>query len=738
PEITWNDSCAQSGLKGCTSVATNGQDLAAGSGGPSTCGVLTGTDPNATCVKGYAKPAWQTGSGVPQDGVRDTPDVSLFAADGLNGSFYVVCQADANQNANSSCDLNAPYQDFQGVGGTSASTQVFAGIMALVNQKTAQRQGNANYALYKLAAQTGASCASDPAAVGKASCIFYDVVNGNNSVACQDGTPNCSNAKTGGFGILVSPASPSTPAWTTNPGYDLATGLGTVNAANLVNHWNSVSFTPSTTTITDLSPTTITHGQPVNVTIQVTSKSGTPTGAVSLLGGPNKSPMGIADFALSNGTASGATSLLPGGTYTVTAHYAGDGNFGASDSTPPIQVTVSPETSKTQLGIVSFDLNGNVTSNNATLLAYGSPYVLRVNVTNAAGSPCAPNQLPVFGCPTGAVTVTDNSKPLDLGNYNLNSLGYLEDQLIQLLPGSHSLTASYAGDNSFTASTSSPDPVTVARASTGMSASANPPSVEAGDPVALTATVLTSSNGAAPTGAVKFLNGSTPISGAATYTPAAGSASAPAQLQATLSTVLPATASITAKYTGDSNYTSSVSTPLTVTVIPGFNLAANPTSISISAPGQSGTSALTVTYGGGFTGTVAFSCMIPTTMKQARCSFNPSSVSASGNATMTVTTTAPSTGVSLFEPSNWFLASGGTILVCLFLLGITARRWRFSWAFAALCVVLVAAAFTACGSSGSSGVPTSNPGTPPGTYTVAVTAMSGTVSHNANVAVTVK
>ncbi|MGH9434201.1 MAG: S53 family peptidase, partial [Terriglobia bacterium] len=50
PEITCNDSCAQSGLKGCTSVATNGQDLAAGSGGPSTCGVLTGTDPNATCV----------------------------------------------------------------------------------------------------------------------------------------------------------------------------------------------------------------------------------------------------------------------------------------------------------------------------------------------------------------------------------------------------------------------------------------------------------------------------------------------------------------------------------------------------------------------------------------------------------------------------------------------------------------------------------------------------------------
>jgi len=203
----------------------------------------------------------------------------------------MFCQADANTGSNtSSCDLNAPYQDIQGVGGTSVSVQAFAGIMALVNQKTGERQGNANYVFYKLAAQSGASCTSNSAAVSNSSCIFYDVTKGNISVACAGGSPNCSNASTASnqYGILVDPKNTRSPAWTTTAGYDLATGLGSVNVTNLVNKWSSVSFAPTTTTLTSLSPTTITHGQSVNVTIGVTSKSGTPTGDVSLIGGPSK------------------------------------------------------------------------------------------------------------------------------------------------------------------------------------------------------------------------------------------------------------------------------------------------------------------------------------------------------------------------------------------------------------------------------------------------------------------
>ena len=233
PETTWNNSCAAGGsLTGCVTVASDGSDLAAGGGGPSAV---------------YAKPAWQTGTGVPNDGARDLPDVSLFAGNGKNGNLYVVCQADANTGGNtSSCDLNSPYLDFQGVGGTSVSAQAFAGIMALVDQKTGGRQGNANNALYELAALNGASCTSDPAAIGNSSCIYYDTVTGNNSVACVGGSPNCSNTSTAfnQFGILVNPANTSLPAWITTAGYDLATGLGSVNVANLVNNFSPFRQVP--------------------------------------------------------------------------------------------------------------------------------------------------------------------------------------------------------------------------------------------------------------------------------------------------------------------------------------------------------------------------------------------------------------------------------------------------------------------------------------------------------------
>ena len=56
----------------------------------------TGTYPNFTCSGGYSKPSWQSGPGVPNDSARDIPDLSLFAGNGLNDSFYVICQMDAN------------------------------------------------------------------------------------------------------------------------------------------------------------------------------------------------------------------------------------------------------------------------------------------------------------------------------------------------------------------------------------------------------------------------------------------------------------------------------------------------------------------------------------------------------------------------------------------------------------------------------------------------------------------
>ncbi len=90
PETTWNDSCAQNGGTGCGSVHSNGRDLIAGSGGQSNCSTLNSAD--TACTAGYAKPGWQSGTGVPKDGVRDIPDVSLFASNGANNSFTLCAK----------------------------------------------------------------------------------------------------------------------------------------------------------------------------------------------------------------------------------------------------------------------------------------------------------------------------------------------------------------------------------------------------------------------------------------------------------------------------------------------------------------------------------------------------------------------------------------------------------------------------------------------------------------------
>ena len=212
PESTWNDSCALAGTSGCTAAIINGNassdiDLVAASGGPSAV---------------YApKPSWQSGiTGMPNDNRRDTPDISLFASNGNNDSFYIVCQKDFTGSA---CDLSSG--SFTGVGGTSASVQAFAGVMALINQSQATvsnpapRQGNANYILYKLYKQHSLGsgiCTSNSAAVSASGCIFYDVISGNISVACQGGTLNCSNTSTAAnqFGVI---SSAGAPAWKKHP-----------------------------------------------------------------------------------------------------------------------------------------------------------------------------------------------------------------------------------------------------------------------------------------------------------------------------------------------------------------------------------------------------------------------------------------------------------------------------------------------------------------------------------------
>jgi hypothetical protein len=753
PEITWNDSCAQVG----DSVPCDSQEelVDAGGGGPSSCATIDASGANAACTGGgYAKPDWQTGAGVPSDSVRDVPDVSLFSGDGRNESFYLFCEADANLDDSSNCNL-ANDSEFEGAGGTSFAAQAFGAIMALVDQKTGARQGNPNYVLYTLAAQPGASCQSTPSGVQNTSCVFYDVINGNNSLPC--GISDCgTTTSTGGTYVLIAPGSdPPVPAWNAGPGYDLATGLGSVNATNLIDKWGSVSFTPSTTQLTIL-PTTLAHGTAVTVNAQVTAQGGTPTGSVALLAAPNGSNLGVASFALTDGSASGTTQALPGGTYNVTAHYPGNGTYGASNSNP-VQVTVSKESSVTSLGVVSFDwLSGAVTSTNATTFPYGSSYILRVSVGNSGGNACAATQVPGTGCPSGTVNLTDNGAPLNSSVSSLNSLGIMEDDLIQLSAGVHTLSASYLGDNSFNPSNSAPDVVTVTQAGTmTILAGGINSTVPWGTTVTLTATVSAlQSNGAAPSGTVQFLsspslNSWIPISGKVSYSDLpTGNSTAP-DLVATLATTLSSTTFVSAQYSGDQNYSSSWDDD-TISVTPGFAVSVKPASVTIPAAGQSGSATVAVTSGGGFSGSVALSCQLPVGLVQSACTFSPPTVSTAGQSALTITTIAPQSAAAPFDwrfPSGYLPASLGLLCLASIMIASLAaqRRFRFaaslSSSLALSLVLFLCLAMTSCGSGGpasASGYSPPAPGTPAGTYEVVVTATSGTTSQQVNLSVTVQ
>ena len=461
PEVPWNDSCTSqalafygystNALANCNNSNLLGVNVftLGGAGGKSSCTTGNGQSING-CGGGYAKPSWQTGIGVPNDSKRDIPDVSLFAATGFyTGSFYIVCEADITDSLY--CNQNPQNLDFLGVGGTSASSPAFAGIMALVNQKTGSRQGNANYILYQLAAKSGASCTSS--GTPASTCIFYDINTGTNAMPCDDAVAspvNCGSAGPLGVGILT--------GYNATAGYDQATGLGSVNAANLVNKWSTVtSALKATATTLSLSPTSsIAHGTPVTVQIGVTPTppaTGTATGNVALFS-TSTVEQGVTDFALTNGSVNSTTNTLPGGSYSVTAHYAGDGSFAASDSAP-VAVTVTPESSKVAVSFLTQTSQGFPLPFSSGV--YGSAVYLRADVSGNSGN----------GVPTGTVTFKDGGNAISgISALTLNSQGNVlpTNPTYTFNAGTHSITGAYSGDPSFNASTSPAASFTITQA----------------------------------------------------------------------------------------------------------------------------------------------------------------------------------------------------------------------------------------------------------------------------------
>ena len=403
PEQVWNDFL---GFDVLNPYGLGRVNPIGGGGGASSC---SNKSDAGTC-SGYAKPEWQTGSGVPGDGARDLPDVSLFAANGANLSAYPIC-AFAGE-----CLTGGDSVEITVVGGTSASTPAMAGIMALINQKYG-RQGQANHILYALAQQ-------NPSA-------FHDVTLGSNNVECLKGSPDCELDPDGLYYLQKYDAA---------AGYDQASGLGSVDATQLVNSWNSVTRQSTTTTL-HLSPTNVTHGTPITAAVTVAGAGGgAPTGNVAIItNSPLPANQGQTFLTLSGGTATGSVDFLPGGSYQVYADYHGNTQFSGSKSAG-VAVAITAEDSNINFTMTNY---GTPVPKGGTV-AYNDAVSLQIQPTGVS-APAGKNN----GIATGSANFTVDSISATVP---LNSSGVASWALQALSVGTHTASARYSGDASFHAS----------------------------------------------------------------------------------------------------------------------------------------------------------------------------------------------------------------------------------------------------------------------------------------------
>lgn len=413
PEIPWNNTCTNSvadALLGfsssttfesvCnTALASYGKtndvsfldNTVGGGGGVSNCTVNDSKN-TTSCKGGNVKPSWQIGvAGIPSDGLRDVPDVSLFAANGFLNSAYLICVTAAGTG----CTYPAGTEPImQEIGGTSVASPIMASIMALVNENTGSAQGNLSPELYKLASrQTYANCKSESVLATSTSCVFNDIDKGTISLPCiydQIDTPHflspdCtdSSPKTDVLGVLN--------GYDAAAGYDLATGLGSVNVANLV----TAAYAP----IVSLSPTSLTFASTVigvSATTQTVTLSNTGDGPLTVsASGVTISGSGASSFAETDTCAGKSVAVNSSCTITVKFTPTASGTLNASLSIAD-NANGSPQT-------VSLTGTGSVPVPAATL----TPTSLTFGATTE-GTAAATQAITVTNTGTGALIVSAN------------------------------------------------------------------------------------------------------------------------------------------------------------------------------------------------------------------------------------------------------------------------------------------------------------------------------------------
>ncbi|MGC1371294.1 MAG: S53 family peptidase, partial [Candidatus Sulfotelmatobacter sp.] len=290
--------------------------VSAGGGGVSNC--ENENSSTGICTGGFTRPTWQSAisiTGVPNN--RLVPDVSLLASPNFPG--YIICtpmnELTGSGTTSSSCasgiatavDTNSSL-----VGGTSAASPIFAGIVTLINQYLGSAGlGNINQTLYNLAKTSPSS--------------FHRVTSGDNDVYCQAGTPTGQpDGKPTGQPNVICPSSGVagfnyTPA-DANTGYNLVAGLGSVDAYNLAFAWKASQTTagePTSVTISTNAAPPVYQGAKVAFTASVSPNTLIGGVGFSTLNNSTTTQLGnsllSAPVGSTPGTATFATTSLPVG-----------------------------------------------------------------------------------------------------------------------------------------------------------------------------------------------------------------------------------------------------------------------------------------------------------------------------------------------------------------------------------------------------------------------------------------
>ena len=404
----------------------------------------------------YSTPEWQSAIGIPlsDPGTDKTlsghhrylPDVSLpTAANGVGSRGLAFCLA--GETAVSGCRLVS-------AGGSGASAAIFSGIAALLAQKYGP-QGN-------LAANLYALRRSDSGSSSKAA--FVDVVAGSAKLPCKAGSPQCSDAGEIGFSAGL--------------GYDLASGLGSINADALLKKWANPQDTGTaavTVEMTTLTSVTYNPSATITLSAKVLSGSGStvPTGTVQFYDETTKANAGTAVTLAADGTASySETGQFTAGGHNIQAQYSGDGTYEAAVSQP---VTIEVQPSPTALAVIP---STTTPTGGSVITATGT-----VTATNPGATP-----------PSGTLTV--NLDGVAQGNALLATSGGVTSASVSVTvptAGSHTIQGTYSGDINYNNSTSPSVTIVVAKSATVTTLSATPSTLTTGVPESFTAVIAPAS-----------------------------------------------------------------------------------------------------------------------------------------------------------------------------------------------------------------------------------------------------